>query len=138
MRHLLLRSLAALGCLGVFSLPQTSAALKPDQPDKPNFSGTWTLDLKASTSLKARTAWSEDHKQLVATHQIKTKQGKDGQLIIKRYRRRENLGGCFHPRAQRRTKQNLGSPNLAQASLSNRFPSQKSHEKPAQAGGRAG
>jgi hypothetical protein len=152
MRHLLLRSLAALGCLGVFSLPQTSAALKPDQPDKPNFSGTWTLDLKASTSLeplmkqigasllerkyaasakleatfhqtehvltvatrgpgfgldetlyldgrtepsnlkllgatslKARTAWSEDHKQLVATHQIKTKQGKEGQLIIKRY-----------------------------------------------------
>ena len=52
MRHLLLRSLAALGCLGVFSLPQTSAALKPDQPDKPNFSGTWTLGLKASTSLE--------------------------------------------------------------------------------------
>jgi len=38
-----------------------------------------------ATSLKARTAWSEDHKQLVATHQIKTKQGKEGQLIIKRY-----------------------------------------------------
>src|SRR6516162_1416587 len=52
MRHLLLRSLAALACLGVFSLPQTSAAPQPDQPDRPNFSGTWTLDLKASTSLE--------------------------------------------------------------------------------------
>ena len=39
MRYLLLRWLAALVCLGVFSLPQTSAAPKPDQPDKPNFSG---------------------------------------------------------------------------------------------------
>jgi hypothetical protein len=149
MRHLLLRSLAALVCLGVFSLP---AAPKPDQPDKPNFSGTWTLDLKASTSLeplmnqigaspleqkyaasarlkatfhqtehvltvatrgpffaldetlyldgrtepsnlkllgatslKTTTAWSKDHKELVATHQIKTKQGKEGQLIVKRH-----------------------------------------------------
>ena len=36
----------------MFSLPQTSAAPKPDQPDKPNFSGTWRLDLKASTSLE--------------------------------------------------------------------------------------
>jgi len=152
MRHLLLRWLAVLACLGVFSLPQTFAAPQPDQPDKPNFSGTWTLDLKASTSveplmkqigaslfeqkyaasmtlkatvlqtenvltvatrglgfaldrtlyldgrtdlsnkqllgataLKTRTAWSEDQKQLVETHQIKTKQGKEGQLIIKRY-----------------------------------------------------
>jgi hypothetical protein len=152
MRHLLLRSLAALACLGVFSLPQTSAALKPDHPHKPNFSGTWTLDLKASTSfeplmkqigasllerkyadsarlkatlhqtehvltvaargpafafdetlypdgsthpgnlnllgatsLKTRTAWSKDHKQLIETHHIKTKQGKEGELIIERY-----------------------------------------------------
>ena len=152
MRHLLLRSLAALACLGVFSLPQTSAAPQPNQPDKPNFSGTWTLDLKASTSveplmrqigaslfeqkyaasitlkatvlqtenvltvatrglgfaldrtlyldgrtdpsnqqllgataLKTRTAWSEDQKQLIETHQIKTRQGKEGELIIKRY-----------------------------------------------------
>jgi hypothetical protein len=152
MRNLLPRWFAALACLGVFSLPQTSAAPKPDQPDKPNFSGTWTLDLKASTSLeplmkqigasllerkyaasarlkatfhqtehvltvvtrgpgfaldeilylngrtepsdlkllgattlKTRTAWSKDHKQLVATYQIKTKQGKEGQLIVKRY-----------------------------------------------------
>ena len=152
MRHLLFRSLAALACFGVFSLPQTSAAPKPDQPDKPNLSGIWILDLKASTSvgplmkqigaglldrgyaasiklkatvhqteqvltiaargpgfaldqtlyldgrtdrsneqllgataLKTRTAWSKDGKRLVATHQIKTKQGKQGQLIITRY-----------------------------------------------------
>ena len=149
MRHLLLRALAALVCLGFFSLTQASAA---PQPDKPNFSGTWTLDLEASTSLeplmkqigaslleqkcaawitliatvhqteqvltvatrglgfaldrtlhldgrtdpsnkqllgatalKTRTAWSEDQTQLVETHQIKTRQGKEGQLIIKRY-----------------------------------------------------
>jgi len=46
-----LRSLAALACFGIFGLPQTSAASKPDQWDKPDFSGTWILDLKASTSL---------------------------------------------------------------------------------------
>ena len=152
LRHLLLRALAALTCLAVFSLPQTSAAPQPDQPGRPNFSGTWKLDLKASTSvehlmkqigaslferkyaasirlkatvhqteqvltvatrglgfaldrtlyldgrtdpsnkqllgataLKTRTAWSEDQKQLVETHQIKTRQGKQGELIIKRY-----------------------------------------------------
>jgi hypothetical protein len=152
MRHLLFRSLAALACFGVFSLAQTSAVPKPDQSDKPDFNGTWTLDLKASTSveplmkqiganlfeqkyaawitlkatvhqteqvltvatrglgfaldrtlyldgrtdpsnkqllgataLKTRTAWSEDQTQLVETHQIKTRQGKEGQLIIKRY-----------------------------------------------------
>jgi hypothetical protein len=152
MRYFLLRSVAALACLSVFSLSQTSAASRPDQSDKPSLSGTWELDLKASTSveplmkqigaslleqkyatstrlkatfhqteqvltiatrgpgfaldetlyldgrtdpgnqqllgataLETRTAWSEDHKQLVATHQIKTKQGKGGQLIITRY-----------------------------------------------------
>jgi hypothetical protein len=152
MRHLLLRLLAVLACLGVFSLRQSSAAPKPDQPDKPNLSGTWTLDLKASdsleplmnqigaslperkyasstglkatfhqtenvltvatrgpgfaldetlyldgrtdpsnlhllgaTSLQTRTAWSKDHQQLVEIHQIKTKQGNEGQLIIERY-----------------------------------------------------
>jgi len=151
MKQLLFRSLAALACFGVFSLPQTSAASKPDQPDKPNLSGIWILDLKASTSvgplmkqigaglldrtyaastklkatvhqteqvltiaargpgfafdgtlyldgrtdpsnqqllgataLKTRTAWFQDHKRLVASHQIKTKQGKRGQLIITR------------------------------------------------------
>jgi hypothetical protein len=52
MRYLLLRCLAVLACLGVFSLPQTSAAPKPDQPDKPDFNGTWALDLKASASLE--------------------------------------------------------------------------------------
>ena len=152
MRYFLLRSVATLACLGVFSLSQTSATPEPDQSGKPSLSGTWMLDLKASTSveplmkqigaglleqkyatstklkatfdqteeiltiatrgpgfaldetlyldgrtdpsnqqllgataLKTRTAWSEDHKQLVATHQIKTKQGKGGQLIITRY-----------------------------------------------------
>jgi len=152
MRQLLFRSLAALVCLGVLSLSQTSAATKPNQPDKPNFSGVWVLDLQASTSLdplmtqigagfldrkyaahtklkatlqqtadvltiaargpgftfnqtlyldgrtdpsnkqllgatalKTRTAWSEDQKQLIETHHIKTRQGKEGQLIITRY-----------------------------------------------------
>jgi hypothetical protein len=151
MSNLLLRALAALVFLGVLSLSQTSAAPKPDQPDKPNLSGMWILDLKASTSvgplmkqtgagllertyaastklkatvhqteqvltiaargpgfafdgtlyldgrtdpsnqqllgataLKTRTAWFQDHKRLVASHQIKTKQGKRGQLIITR------------------------------------------------------
>jgi hypothetical protein len=41
--------------------------------------------LLGATTLKTRTAWSEDRKRLVATHQIKTKQGKQGQLIITRY-----------------------------------------------------
>ena len=152
MRHLLFRSLAALACFGVFSLAQTSAAPKPDQSDKPDFNGTWTIDLKASAPLEpimkkvgaglleqkfasrtdlkatihqteqvitvatrgrgfaldetlyldgrshpsnqqllgakcltARTAWSGDQKQLVVTYQIKTKQGKEGQLIVTRY-----------------------------------------------------
>ena len=152
MRYLPLRALAALVCLGVLSLSQTSAAAKLDQPDKPNLSGIWILDLEASTSvgplmkqigaglldrgyaasiklkatvhqteriltiaargpgfafdeilyldgrtapsnldvlgatsLKTTTAWSKDHKQLIETHQIKTKQGKEGQLIIERH-----------------------------------------------------
>jgi hypothetical protein len=151
MRHFLLRSLAALAWLGVFSPTQSSAAPQTE-PDKPNFTGVWTLDLKASTSLEAlmtrmgaslletkyadwttltaavhqteevltidargpgfaldetlyldgrscpsnlqvfgatsvntTTVWSKDYKQLVETHQIKTKEGKEGQLIIKRY-----------------------------------------------------
>ena len=46
MRYLLLSWLAALVWLGVFSLPQTSAAPKPDQSDDPNFSGTWALTFK--------------------------------------------------------------------------------------------
>jgi len=152
MKYLLLRWLAALACFGFFSLPQISAAPKADGPDKPNFSGAWTLDLSASnsmdllmtrigasflerkyaawtkltaalhqtddvlkiaargpgfaldetlyldgrndtgnlqllgaTSLNTRTVWSKDNQQLVETHQIRTKQGKEGQLVIKRY-----------------------------------------------------
>jgi len=151
MNHLLLRSLAALACLGIFSLSWTSAATKPDQDAKPNFTGVWLLDLQASTSLdplmtqigagfldrkyaahtklkatldqtadlltiaargpgfalnqtlyldgrndpsylqllgatsvNTKTVWSKDYKQLVETHQIRTKQGRDGELIIKR------------------------------------------------------
>ena len=151
MRHFLLHSLAALAWLGLFSPTQSSAAPQAE-PDKPNLSGAWTLDLKASTSLEAlmtrmgasllerkcaawttltaalnqtekvltidargpgfalgetlyldgrsypsdlqvlgatslniTTVWSKDYKQLLETHQIKTKEGKEGQLIIKRY-----------------------------------------------------
>ena len=150
--NLLILWLAALVWLGLCSLPKTSAALQPDQADDPNFSGTWALDLKGSTSfeplmkqmgasflertyaasvtlkatlhqtetvitiaargpgfafdeilyldgrtapsnldvlgatsLKTTTAWSKDHQQLIEIHQIKTKQGKEGQLIIERY-----------------------------------------------------
>jgi hypothetical protein len=150
--NLLVPWLAALVWLGLCSLPKTSAALQPDHADDPNFSGTWALDLKGSTSfeplmkqigasflertyaasvtlkatlrqtelvmtiaargpafafneilyldgrtapsnldvlgatsLKTTTAWSKDHQQLIETHQIKTKQGKEGQLIIERY-----------------------------------------------------
>jgi hypothetical protein len=36
------------------------------------------------TSVRIRTAWSKDHKELVETRQIETKQGQSGQLIIKR------------------------------------------------------
>ena len=43
------------------------------------------LQLLGATCLTARTAWSEDLKNLVVTYQIKTKQGKEGQLIVKRY-----------------------------------------------------
>jgi hypothetical protein len=37
-----------------------------------------------ATSINTNTAWPKDHKELVETHQIRTKQGKEGQLIIKR------------------------------------------------------
>ena len=42
-------------------------------------------DVLGATSLKTTTAWSKDHRQLIETHHIKTKQGKEGQLIIERY-----------------------------------------------------
>ena len=151
MKHLLLSSLTLLAWLVVFSLPRTFGALNSNSSDKPNFSGDWTVDLEASTSIEplmtrigaslldrkyvaqtklkatleqtddvlkvatrgpsfalnqtlyldgrndssnqqllgatsvdAKTTWSQDHKQLIETHHIRTKEGKEGQLIIKR------------------------------------------------------
>ena len=43
------------------------------------------IELLGATTLNASAVWSNDHEQLIATYQIKTKQGKDGELIIKRY-----------------------------------------------------
>jgi hypothetical protein len=43
------------------------------------------LQLLGATAVSTKTVWSKDYQQLVETHQIKTKQGKEGQLIIKRY-----------------------------------------------------
>jgi hypothetical protein len=43
------------------------------------------LELLGATSVNAKTTWSRDYKQLVETHHIRTKQGQDGQLTIKRY-----------------------------------------------------
>ncbi len=78
------------------------------------------LQLLGANCLTARTAWSSDQKQLVVTYQIKTKQGKEGQLIVRRHliNEGENRGRCFHPKAQHRTRPNFSPPNLAQASLS--------------------
>lgn len=42
------------------------------------------LQILGATSVNAKTVWSKDYKQLVETHHIRTKQGKDGELIIKR------------------------------------------------------
>jgi hypothetical protein len=148
MSHRLIAALAFFTCFCLFSLSQISAA---DQPDPPDFSGDWTLDVPSSnpidplmkqigaslldrtyaalarfkvtllqtgdklaiatrapgfaldqtlyldgrtdrdnvelfgaTSVSAKTTWFKDHKELVEIHQIKTKQGKDGQLIIER------------------------------------------------------
>ena len=52
----------------------------PDERSHPS-----NLQLLGATTLTARTAWSKDQKQLVVTYQIKTKQGKEGQLIVERY-----------------------------------------------------
>jgi hypothetical protein len=46
---------------------------------------TSNQQLLGATTLKTRTTWSQDGKRLVATHQIKTKQGKQGHLIITRH-----------------------------------------------------
>src|SRR5262249_14018255 len=50
-RQVLLSALA-LAWLVAFNLPQTFAVTKQDQSNKPDFSGSWTLDLQASTSLE--------------------------------------------------------------------------------------
>jgi hypothetical protein len=42
------------------------------------------LQILGATSVNTKTVWSEDHKQLVETHYIRTKHGKDGKLTIKR------------------------------------------------------
>ena len=75
--------------------------------------------LFGATAQKTRTAWSEDQTQLVETHQIKTRQGKEGELIIKRYLINDgkSSGACFHRKAQRRTTDHLCPRNLAQATL---------------------
>jgi hypothetical protein len=152
MKQIMLNSLVILTWFAVIIPSPTSGVVESIQLNKPNLSGTWTLDLNASTSLEAlmnqigaslldrkyaastrltatlnqtgyilmigtrgpgftlnqtlyldgridtgslillgatslntKAAWSEDNKQLVETHQIKTQQGKDGILIIKRY-----------------------------------------------------
>jgi hypothetical protein len=42
------------------------------------------LQILGATSVNAKTSWSKDQKQLVETHHIRTKQGRDGELTIKR------------------------------------------------------
>jgi hypothetical protein len=59
-----------------FSLDQTLYLDGRSDPSK--------LQLLGATSLDTKTAWSNDDKHLVEIHQIKTRQGKDGQLIIER------------------------------------------------------
>ena len=43
------------------------------------------LNILGATALKTRAAWSGDQKELVVTYQIRTKHGKEGELIIKRH-----------------------------------------------------
>ena len=43
------------------------------------------LNLLGATSNRTTTAWSKGNKELVTTHYIRTKQGKEGQLIVTRY-----------------------------------------------------
>jgi hypothetical protein len=42
------------------------------------------LQILGATSVNTKTVWSNDHKQLVEKHHIRTKKGKDGELTIKR------------------------------------------------------
>ena len=148
MRYFPLCLLAAVGCFSALSPPRVFAATKAD---KPNLSGTWVLDLQASTSfdplmtqigaglidrkyaahirlratlqqtddvltiaargpgfafnetlyldgrndpsylqilgatsVNTKTVWSKHSKKIVETHHIRTKQGKEGELTIKR------------------------------------------------------
>jgi hypothetical protein len=150
-RHFLLCTLAVAAGFGVLSPPRIFATTKSNQVDKPDFTGAWVLDLKASTSLdqlmtqigagfldrkyashvrlratlqqsadvltiaargpgfaldetlyldgrndpsglqilgatsvNTKTVWSKHNKKIVETHHIRTKQGKDGELTIKR------------------------------------------------------
>jgi hypothetical protein len=59
-----------------FALDQT---LYLDGRNDPSY-----LQILGATSVNTKTVWSKDHKQLVETHHIRTKQGRDGQLTIKR------------------------------------------------------
>ena len=60
-----------------FALDET---LYPDGRSRPS-----NLRLLGANCLTATTSWSKDYKQLVVIYQIKTKQGKEGQLIVTRY-----------------------------------------------------
>jgi len=42
------------------------------------------IALLGGTTLKSSAVWSKDYQQLISTYQIKTKQGEEGELIIKR------------------------------------------------------
>jgi hypothetical protein len=151
LRHLLLCTLTAVACFGVFSPLRVFATTKSTQADKPNFTGAWVLDLQSSTSLDAlmtqigagfldrkyaahvklkatlqqtgdvltiaargpgfaldqtlyldgrndpsslqilgatsvntKTVWSKHDKKIIEMHHIRTKQGKEGELTIKR------------------------------------------------------
>jgi hypothetical protein len=43
------------------------------------------MALLRGTTLNSSAVWSKDYQQLISTYQIKTKQEKEGELIIKRY-----------------------------------------------------
>jgi hypothetical protein len=43
------------------------------------------IALIGATTLTSSAVWSKDYQKLISTYQIKTKQGKEGKLIIKRY-----------------------------------------------------
>jgi hypothetical protein len=150
-RHFLLCALAVVAGFGVFSPQRIFATTESNQADRPNFSGAWTLDLQASTSLdplmtqigagflerkyaahtrlratlqqtedvltiaargpgfalnetlyldgrndpsylqilgatsvNAKAVWSKHNKKIIEIRHIRTKQGKDGELTIKR------------------------------------------------------